>query len=244
MKPLLFTKILLGTLLSFLFTSCAEQECKLPSTAVTRQLKEHPVYLYPYTDLSQELQKKNITSLSLFVYGSLMSITSRTKTLPSNDPSKDKLALAFGVQRLFNLDVAYKEGSPYGPLKSENSRGMLNVRLNSIPDTFINGVIIDIPLSDLPALSKREECYNLVPVITADWKEFLHGRFVFSLAYILIAPEKPGITSDQIMPRNGYFELTESAAKSYGSCFEEFWLNTTYLSDGTTPISEWLKKDL
>ena len=230
------------TLIAFLLTSCAKQGCKLPSMAVMRQLKEHPVYMYPYTDLSDELQKKNISSLSLFVYGSLMDVASRRKTLPSNDPSKDQLALAFGVQRLFNLDVAYKEGSPYGPLKSENSRAMLNVRLNSFADTFINGVIIDIPLSDLPALSKREECYNLVPIITADWKEFLHGKLIFSVAYILIAPEKPGITSDQIMPRSGYFEQTESAAKSYGSCFEEFWVHTTYLSDGTTSIAEWLKK--
>ena len=230
------------TLIIFFLASCAKQECKLPSMPLKRQLNEHPVYMYPYTDLSEELQKNKISSLSLFVYGSLMDVASRRKTLPSNDPSKDQIALAFGVQRLFNLDVSYKEGSPYGPLKSENSRGMLNVRLNGFADTFINGVIIDIPLSDLPALSKREECYNLVPVITADWKEFLHGKFIFSVAYILIAPEKHGITSDQIMPRSGYFEQTQSAAKRYGSCFEEFWVNTTYLSDGTTPISEWLKK--
>ena len=226
-----------------IFTGCSKEECTSPSSKALIELKKHPVYIYPYTDLSDQLQKKNISSISLFVYGSLMDIRSRKETLPFNDPSKDQTALAFGVQRLFNLDVPYKEGSPYGPLKEEHSRGMLNVRLNNCPDTFINGVIIDIPLSDLPALRKREKCYNLIPVITADWKEFLHGKLIFSHAYILIAPEKSGITSDQIMPRNGYFELIESTAKGYGCCFEEFWLNTTYLSDGKTTISDWLKKD-
>lgn len=241
MKKSLIFYLLLAIATFLLFTSCSKQECKLPPTKETRIIASQPIYYYPYKDLDKELKDKNITSLKLFVYGSLMNPESRKKTLAHNDLSQDRLAIAFGMQRLFNLDVPYKNGSNWGALSTPSSRGRLNVKITGNTDEFINGIVIDVPLEDLAALSEREEFYNLVPILTADWDAFLHGKLNFSTAYTLIAPGKPGITSNNILPRNGYFEFTRAAASAQGICFEEFWLNTTYLSDGVTPVSDWLK---
>lgn len=226
----------------FLLSACSEQPCKLPDPNQVKELKQQPRYLHPYTDLASEFKEKGIPSLRLFVYGSLMNPQSQARTLVHSDLTKQQLALAFGVQRLFNLDVAYKSGAKWGPLKTPASRGMLNIRVTENSEEFINGVIIELDISDLANLSERETFYDLIPVITADWKSFLYGKLTFSTAYILAAPEKPGITSSMILPRDEYLVYTRAAAAKYGSCFEDFWLNTTYLADGVTPVSAWLAK--
>lgn len=225
-----------------LLFACSEQDCKLPPPTQMKELKKQPRYIYPYTDLAAELKAQGVSTLRLFIYGSLMDPQSRGGTLVHSNLTQEQTALAFGVQRLFNLDVAYKPGSKWGPLTTPASRGMLNIRVTDNADEFINGVIVEVALDDLPLLSKRETFYDLVPIITADWKSFLYGKFSFSTAYILAAPEKPGITSATILPRDAYFTFTRAAAAKYGSCFEDFWLNTTYLADGITPVSDWLAK--
>lgn len=85
MKKSTIFYIILALFTLLLFTSCSKEDCKIPPEKQTRIIKSEPTYLYPYKDLALELKAKNIASLKLFVYGSLMNPESRKRTLAHND---------------------------------------------------------------------------------------------------------------------------------------------------------------
>lgn len=230
-----------------LFFSNSKNECVNSNTSVSliqfsETLKDLPTYPYPYEHLEDSLTKQGKNSLLLFSYGSLMDKKSASLTLSPKALSTYRYAIAFGVIRLFDRDVPIKAQSKWGiPLKSE-ARGMLNICPVSYLEEFVNGVVMEIPLEDIKNLLSREEGYDLIPIVIADWNSFIQKKEMkFEIAYALHAPQSSVYTSSHILPRPGYYELVRNAALQGGPLFELLWYNTTYFLD-KCPIYLWEKK--
>lgn len=224
----------------FSAASCfADQFSSAELTRYSHELKNYPTYTYPYPELSEKLATEGKSSLPLFIYGSLIDEKSAARTLSTKAIATRRPALAFGMKRVFNRDVPINPESSFGLPCNANARGMLNVAKTEHLENFMNGVILDIPLDEIPALMKRETGYNLVPVVVADWNALNIGKIRYSIAYILQAPSGSAYVNANILPRPGYYELARDAAKQYGPFYEMLWYNSTFMADGKTPVIMW-----
>lgn len=213
-----------------------------PSTlySYAQRLKPLPSYPYPYPDLSQRLAAEGKTYLPLFTYGSLLDRRSAGLTLSPQALASSRPVLGFGIKRIFNRNISSTKSAPrWGYPFCSNARGMLNVQPTDNLESFVNGVLIEVPLADLSALLKREVGYDLIPIVITDWNAFLVGEYRFSIAYTLHAPAGSTYTDSHILPQPAYYELTRNAARQFGPFFELLWYSTTYLADGTTPVAIW-----
>lgn len=220
-------------------SSSTEEDFSLQSC--TAKLSDYPSYSYPYSNLPEEFSKEGKNFLLLFSYGSLMDVHSASRTLSSKTVSSSHLALAFGIRRLFDRDVPIKPNSSLKIPCDPNARGMLNIHPSEYPEEFVNGVLIKIPLNEVSALLSREEGYDLIPIVVADWKDLLEKKFICQIAYTLCAPSESSYTDSDIFPRPGYYEMARNAAAQFGPLFLFLWENTTFMADGKTPIFLWEK---
>ncbi len=196
--------------------------------------EEHKYWSYPYPELVDTLQREGKDSILIFSYGSLMDHTSASRTLGAKTLATKRPALAYKIKRLFNRDVAIRPQSKWCEPYHTKARAMLNVMPTEDANDFVNGVLIDLPLDEIPHVLLREEGYDLMPVSVREY-----NSENYQIAYTFYAPETGPYTSKEIFPRPHYYELTRDAALQYGEHFYELWLETTYLSDGVTPIIEW-----
>lgn len=233
---------------SFLFLlvtliSCSSQETQTFDRCA-EELSQWPSYPYPYSNLPEEFAKLGKRSLLLFSYGSLMDVDSAKKSLSSKTVASRRPALGFGIKRIFNRDVSIKPLSSWGTPCDSNARAMLNVQPTEFPQEFVNGILIEIPLNEVCALLKREEGYDLIPIVAADWEDLVNEKVHCQIAYTLHATSD--YTSQEIFPRPGYYEKTRDASAQFGPLFLLLWENTTYMADGNTPIAlweQWLKEN-
>lgn len=209
-----------------------------------KDAKRATYWVYPYPQIGNTLREEGKKSILIFNYGSLMDPSSAASTLSEVSMATRRPAVAFGVRRLFDRDVPLRSGSKWGTSSDPSARGMLNVLLSDEPEDFINGVLTDVALEDIPNVLLREEEYDLVPVVVQEWKnalDSLQPRYL--IAHIFHAPQNRGATNATLLPRTGYYELTRDASLVYGELFYKIWLKTTYLADGVTPITEWEKNN-
>ncbi len=204
-----------------------------------QQTKSLPTYAYPNHDLSQLLEAEGKNQLTLFSYGSLMDVNSASKTLSPKALETRRPALAFGLKRLFDRDVPITKGSHWGIPCNPQATGMLNVHNTDDVDDVVNGVLIEVPLTDIPAFLEREQGYDLIPVVTLDWQQLEQGNVKITIAYTLSAPIGSIYVGSTILPRPGYYELSRDAAKQYGSDFESLWYSSTFMGDAVSPITLW-----
>lgn len=238
MKKLLIALVLIFPMFSFQKNLSQESpEGKLAH--YSELVQKCPSYSYPYHGLANTLAKEGKSSLPLFSYGSLMDVESASETLSKDALKTRRPALGFGIKRIFDRDVPIKPRSHWGTPHDPKARGMLNVHPVSQIESFVNGVLIDIPLKDLEELLDREEGYDLIPIVIADWNSLLKNTPEFSIAYTLYAPTQSSYTSHSIYPRPGYYEFTRDAATQFGPLFSLLWQNTTFMADGQTPITVW-----
>lgn len=206
--------------------------------------KRETYWVYPYPQIGTILRQQGKKSILIFNYGSLMDPSSAAHTFSEASMATRRPAVAFGVRRLFDRDVPLRSESKWGIPKDPHARGMLNVLLSDKPEDFINGVLIDVALEDIPKMLLREEEYNLAPVVVQEWHnvfDTVQPRYL--IAHIFYAPQNHGATNATLFPRPGYYELTRDASLIYGELFYKIWLKTTYLADGVTPITEWEKNN-
>ena len=230
----LFVTVLLG-FYSFAIADDSASEFN----SYVEQLEQTPSYAYPYGQLADHLAQEGKASLLLFSYGSLIDEGSASRTLSAKALASRRPAVAFGVKRTFDRDVPIVATSRWGVPCHPDARGMLNVQKTERPEDFINGVLVDLPLGDIGALLDREKGYDLVPVIVTQWETFLVGDNHYQIAYILQAHPEGHYVNAHILPRPGYYELTRDATKQFGPLFEFMWHQSTFMSDGVTPISVW-----
>ena len=202
-------------------------------------------WVYPYPQIVSYLRDEGKKSILIFSYGSLMDSSSAARSLSKISMATRRPGIAFGIRRLFDRDVPICKGSKWGIPNDPNARGMLNIMLSEQPEDFINGVLVDVILEDIPDILCREEEYDLLPIVVQNWDNIANSEHPhYLIAYTFHAPQGSGATNSTILPRPGYYELTRNASLLYGQIFYQIWLNTTYFADGITPITEWEKEIL
>jgi hypothetical protein len=108
----------------------------------------------------------------------------------------------------------------------------------------LNGVIFQLPLSDLSLLTKREVGYDLIPIVAMRWNDALDEQKEpeMFLAYTFQAPDTCGegvrYTNAAINPIPGYFDYLQKGLTILGEDFKAMWWATTYLADQKTLVRE------
>lgn len=204
---------------------------------------QEPVYLYPWDSLERDLKTKGLSRFPIVAYGSLVNIESANVTLQDQSLIHHRPVIAFGARRLFNYKMP-KNTRRYGST-TRHTRAALNVQTTDNIDDVVNGILFEITLEEIPAIRAREIGYDLVPIATINWNENKDPPF---LTYILRCPDElpmgKRLTSDQIVPHRQYYLICRRGARKVGEDFLRFWLDTTYLADGVTPISQWEAAEL
>jgi hypothetical protein len=196
-------------------------------------------YLYPWEELEQQLERSGLAYIPIVAYGSLLNIESAAQTLTVESLVRRRPVIAFGARRLFNYQMTPRIGR-YGPPTRLSARAALNVRMTGKIEDAINGLVVQASPGEIPTLRDREIGYNLVPVACLGWKEMEDPPF---LAYILSCPDDPRqggrLVNDRIEPHPKYYLTCRKGAAEFGEDFLRFWLATTYLADGVTPVARW-----
>lgn len=213
---------------------------------LSESLSDLPVYQYPYEHLPSQLETEGKESVKLFVYGSLMDFKSAKLTLSESTLKTRKLAKAYGVKTIYNRSVPYIFTPHWGEPENPYAIAMLNTIVTGHSAEIAVGVLLDIPLDEIPALLSREVGYDLKPVVVEDWVQPLtekkvnisvvHGMGNYRVAYTLSSPTPSQYTAARLLPREGYYQRVMEAARSNGHLFFQQWLNNTYLADGITTV--------
>lgn len=203
--------------------------------------------IYPISveDLEKIYQNAKSDYILFFAYSSMIDKEAgAVKAISTEGAATQTLGIAFGIQRVFNREMpsATVEGG-WGPLARPNDLAILNVFDKE--DAVLNGVLFELPLSDLLVLSKREVGYNLIPVVVTHWQDALHDQKepAMYIAYTFQAPDnKKGegehYTSPYINPIPGYFNYLQKGLNNAGADFTAMWWATTYLADQKTLVQE------
>jgi hypothetical protein len=207
------------------------------------EARRQPTYPYPWEGLEERLRRAGSSKILFVGYGSMLNSGSAARTISSESLRFRQPVIALGGRRLFNYEMR-SDGGRYGPPTGHLDLAALNVRLTGLIEDAINGVLVEIPLSDIPALRAREVGYDLEPVACLGWEELEKPPF---LAYILQAPDEPRAgkrrTNNSLEPHREYYRVCRNGAREFGELFLQFWLSTTYLADGITPVGDWEAKE-
>ena len=202
--------------------------------------------IYPLSDedLQQIYQAAQSQTIPFFAYSSMIDKEAgAVKAISPAAAATQTPAIAFGLQRTFNREMAAStvEGG-WGALKRPNDLAILNVFPKE--DAVLNGVIFELPFSDLLILTKREVGYDLIPVLVMRWSDAIEGEKepeIF-LAYTFQAPDFTGegmrYTNMNVNPIPGYFDFLQKGLTSMGDDFKAMWWSTSYLADKKTLVNE------
>lgn len=206
-------------------------------------ISTYPSLEYPNTDYQEIIKKYPDEKVLLFGYGSLINATSAARSVGPEAVHSMRPVVAFGFKRLFN----YKAGnvSRYGSDLHDNERAMLNIIPMTTHNNVINGIVMEVDSKDLAQLVQREVGYDLVPVLVADWSEVTaeNPQVQLKIAYTFLVPDelRAGVdyTQTKYYPVRGYLHLVQEGAAVFGAQFLDYWNATTFLADGTTPVTQW-----
>lgn len=210
-----------------------------PKLIAEKQKKAYPLS----EDDLRQIYTQNKT-IPFFAYSSMIDKEAgAVKAISPEVAQTQEPAIAFGIQRTFNREMAAAtvEGG-WGPLQRPNDLSILNIFQKK--DAVLNGVIFELPLTDLLILSKREVGYDLIPVLAMRWDNAIDEKKepeIF-LAYTFQAPDYTGegtrYTNVNINPIPAYFNYLQTGLNSMGNDFKAMWWATTYLADKKTVVNE------
>lgn len=201
---------------------------------------------YPISeeDLEQIYRAAQSNTIPFFTYSSMIDKEAgAVKAISPEAAATQTKAIAFGIQRTFNREMAAAtvEGG-WGALKRPNDLAILNIFEKK--DAVLNGVLFQLPVSDLLILTKREVGYDLIPVLVMRWNDAIDAQKepeIF-LAYTFQAPNYKGedvrYTNDQINPIPGYFNYLQKGLNLMGEDYKAIWWSTTYLADQKTLVNQ------
>jgi cation transport regulator ChaC len=193
---------------------------------------------YPISEEDLQSLYSDKSTVTFFAYSSMIDKEAgAVKAISPEGAATQEAAIGFGYQRTFNREMAAAtvEGG-WGTLKRPNDLAILNIFPKK--DAVLNGVIFELPLSDLLVLTKREVGYDLVPIYVMRWKDGTEkDEPEMFLAYTFQAP-KGSYTNENINPIPGYFNYLQKGLDLMGKDFKAMWWGTTYLADQTTLVKE------
>ncbi|MHC4259931.1 MAG: hypothetical protein ACYSTF_05925 [Planctomycetota bacterium] len=200
---------------------------------------KEPKYRYPWDGLEEEMEANCLPEMAVVGYGSLINSGSAGRTLSQKAMETSRAVIAFGARRLFNYEIP-GDVDRYAPATHPLARAALNARPTGKIDDIVNGIVMKLSVTEIPAMRGREVGYDLVPVACLEWNDLERPPF---LAYILCCFDEPGEssghTNDEIEPHRGYYSVCRAGVSEFGEGFLRLWLATTYLADGVTPVAEW-----
>lgn len=214
----------------------------------SQTLDKYQEKFYPMSeeDLKEFYYVNQTNTIPFFAYSSMIDMQSgAVKAISAEAASTQTTAMAFGIQRIFNREMpaATVEGG-WGKLKRYNDLAILNIFKKE--DAVLNGVIFQLPISDLMILSKREVGYNLIPVAVTNWSDAIDEQKEpeFFIAYTFMAPERTTYTNTYVNPIPGYLNFLQNGLKLQGNDFLAMWWATTYLADQKTLVNVLPYKDV
>lgn len=144
------------------------------------------------------------------------------------------------MQRLFNRNLPEGNFPRWGQIKRPVS-AVLNVCKTDKITSIVNGVIFSADQQQLQNAIGREVGYDLIPVLVVRYSDMVEEKASPEVieAYTFAATSEEYVSST-IHPIPCYVEASRAGAKEHGQLFSNLWEATTYLSDGTTPLSEWI----
>jgi len=208
-------------------------------------LSTYPSIEYPNSEFQQILKKYPNGKILIFSYGSLMNADSAASSVRPEAVQSMRPAVAFGCKRIFNYKAGIGDASGWASDLLVNERAMLNIEPTTTYNHIINGVVMEVNPQDLAQLIERETGYDLVPMLVADWSEVTseNPSVNIKIAYTFLVPDelRNGIdyTQTKYYPVRGYLHAVQEGAIVFGQEFLDYWNDTTYLGDGTTPITQW-----
>jgi hypothetical protein len=207
--------------------------------AMMEMARSSTCYPYPWHKLEDKSELGRNGTLHLVVYGSLINTASAARTLSVEQIRQREPVIAFGTRRLFNYPIPEKD-TTYRVSEPEDGTSALNVAMTGDINDLFNGVLVRVVPEDIPALRLREKNYDLVPVACTSWYRTEGKPFI---AYTLCCPDQKcnGLTQtgEIILPNLEYYRVCRKGAAEFGDDFLRFWLSTTFLADGSTPVARW-----
>ncbi|MFZ4775334.1 MAG: hypothetical protein ACOYM3_08235 [Terrimicrobiaceae bacterium] len=194
---------------------------------------------YPWKGLEKHIAKDKSGRLLLVGYGSLINLESSSETIRGVNAKDFFPVVAVGAKRVFNYRIPADVLRELGGKAKPDEIAALNVVATGRVTDVINGRILPISASDLPALRKREYGYHLRPVTCIRWDD--PGAEPFT-AYVLCAedPVVQGrrVIDNAIKPNPAYVEICHSGAASVSKAFGDLFLETSFLADGKTSLRQ------
>lgn len=202
-----------------------------------RELVNEPMLEHPWAGLEESLTKEGRDRLRLIGYGSLVNADSAAMTLAEEVARNAAPVMAYGARRLFDyrMDAV---NSRYQDPQAPDALALLNVWLTGDPGDCFNGVVIEIPLEDLPALREREADYCLAPIVYRRWDES-EAQSGWVLSCVEGTPGGASRIRRNLTPNRRYYRVCRAGAEAFGQAFLAAWLETTFLGDGETPVRDW-----
>jgi hypothetical protein len=139
------------------------------------------VYPYAWDGLEDDLQARNESHFVLMGYGSLINTRSAAVTLNKSTLASRRPGICFGARRLFNNEMPTTTGR-YSQSEDDQVRAGLMAYYTGMASDVMNGVLMDVNMSEIPALRQREIGYDLHPVVAMEWGE---EHETLTVAYIL-----------------------------------------------------------
>lgn len=197
---------------------------------------------YPWKDLETIVPTMSGGKLRLIGYGSLLNRDSAARTIKDTPPEGHPPVVAIGARRVYNYVIPEDRLKAYGSYGSRE-RAALNVDYTQSPADALNGRLVEVGPSDIPALRQREWGYDLRPVACLAWGHWESEPFI---AFLLVAvqTEREGrpILDNDALPNPPYARLCRSGARAVSEGFLDLYLHTTWLADRRTSLFEWEKK--
>jgi len=195
---------------------------------------------YPWTSLEQAIMVAG-RPLLLVGYGSLLNPASAKRTVANTPSVGHPPVIAFGARRVFNYVMPQSVLDRYGDQISPRERAALNAAWTGKSESVLTGRVLDVPVSDLPALRERERGYHLCPVAFVPWGDPSSPP---SLGHVLVADERPvaGVrhVDNSLLPHPGYTSLCREGARLVDAEFERAFLATSWIAPIGSTLEQYL----
>ncbi|MDQ8179277.1 hypothetical protein [Pelagicoccus sp. SDUM812005] len=206
--------------------------------AAIEEAKAAPAYPYPWDTLESALKSEGQSYFWLVGYGSLLSLGSAARTIDTSDRAAREPAIVFGARRQYSyrfpaafLQKRYQKTGDFAALDSKATYR---------PEDRYNGILTRVFIEDIPAFREREFAYGLQPVPAFRWNS---PNAPYRIAYTLDCPANASSPSHPFTaaspPLPEYHKICRDGAEDVSKDFLRYFLDTTYLGDGETPISKW-----
>lgn len=202
-----------------------------------RRAPSRPI-TFPWSELDDILSSTGY--LSLAGYGSLMNSRSLAETVAVRDASHGMPIIARGAIRVFDYIIPSAFLKQYGVPDGSNECAALNLRWTGRQEDHFNARLVRVASTDLDLLREREHGYDLVPVALERWHKADRPP---ATGYALCAPPsttKEALTNPRSLPCAPYLEKCLQGASEVSTHFRDFFIHSTYLADGQTPLESFL----